>query len=483
MQVLGALVKLPKNSDLPLPWWHRATLGLETGTWCYVALVQTSRRPVAELNVSVLDPDKWNQMLSVKCVAPDEPGCVLKATRGLADFNIELAEGVTVSAGERHEVTFFCHPVSSMADPRARLEEHLKKQGFSIVQIEGYEKPTILTLDRGVVESGWIRNVNWRSGFNERYKGAKDVESIDCSKAVISADTTSRVLRFVFPRRDARRIRVDHRNEPGVMRQILDVFHRHQLNILSLLLRHGGAKPKHAVLVAVCEPTGGLPPKDLYSELMRELHHHLDPGLMVRAQESDGIESVRTITPRRANTVVAHIPLPLIEALREVKSLNPNDRRTVFLSRRFNRGRRAELVAAEIRAAIADSGFMLLELPGEADIDCGRILFSMVSAKMWAADTAIVLIAGDSNEEAVGMNLAHEYGFFQGQGKPVVLLVDSEVKDPDKLWSNIQGVYTQRISAKDPAFDRNDVGSAYRISATWLKHVQRGRAPDGVLDV
>src|SRR5262249_21286774 len=151
----------------------------------------------------------------VKCESPDGPGCVSKASRGLGDFNIELAESVTMAAGEKHEVTFVCQPTGRMADPKGRLEEHLRNQGFSIVKIDAYEKPTIFKLDQGVVDSGWIRNVPWRPSFNERYGAVKGVENIDCSKAVVSADTTSRVLRFVFPRRNARTIKVEHRNEPG----------------------------------------------------------------------------------------------------------------------------------------------------------------------------------------------------------------------------------------------------------------------------
>ena len=68
--------------------------------------------------------------------------------------------------------------------------------------------------------------------------------------------------------------------------------------------------------------------------------------------------------------------------------------------------------------------------------------YLQVSSKMWLSKACIVLVGGTSEtvEEVVNVNLAHEYGFFQGQGKPVLLLVEKGYKDALKTWTNAAGV-------------------------------------------
>ena len=54
MQVLGSLIRLPRDATgLPLPWWHRAPLGLQSRTHCFVSIIQRKKRPVGDIIVSV----------------------------------------------------------------------------------------------------------------------------------------------------------------------------------------------------------------------------------------------------------------------------------------------------------------------------------------------------------------------------------------------------------------------------------------------
>src|SRR4051812_38278026 len=114
MQVLGDLIRLPlERTSLPLPWWHRAPLGLLNGTQVYVALVESGRVgpnqiPGPELIVSVLDPDLWQSLLMVRCSRRDEPGVFLESLNAVYPLNIVLAESVTLETDNMHEVTLIC---------------------------------------------------------------------------------------------------------------------------------------------------------------------------------------------------------------------------------------------------------------------------------------------------------------------------------------------------------------------------------------
>src|SRR5213075_404237 len=93
---------------LPLPWWHRAPLGLIHGTSVYVAILQNRSRPVGDIIVSVLNPDKWENMLRVECKHEDGPGVILQALKAVSCVNIALGEAVTIETGSHLSSCFIC---------------------------------------------------------------------------------------------------------------------------------------------------------------------------------------------------------------------------------------------------------------------------------------------------------------------------------------------------------------------------------------
>src|ERR1035438_6112198 len=111
MQVLGSLVQLTEDRRaLPLPWWHRAPLGLLHGTPVYLALSATSKRDVGDLLVTVLDPLKWNEMVLVEGLEEDNPGVIADIFGAIPPLNIAMAETVTLETGDQHNVTLICEP-------------------------------------------------------------------------------------------------------------------------------------------------------------------------------------------------------------------------------------------------------------------------------------------------------------------------------------------------------------------------------------
>lgn len=475
--MLGDLVRLPKNNDLPIPWWHRAPLGLQSGTWCFVALVRSQQRPVPDLIVSVLDPSNWGSLRRIRCLHIDQPGVISKVVNVVTEFNIALAESATLESGELHEVTLFCEP------PRAApyklpsndtLKKRLKSAGFRKIVVNSFSPLPVEWQDAGEIEAGWIRNVQWRPELEKRC-GGKACADIDFSRAVVSADTTNRFCRFVFPFKNACTIEVRHLDEPRVLKTITDVLYRYDLNVLSQLLRRGGAKPRNAVLVAVCEPKDGtssqIPLKEVQAELER-----LSPHLMIHMSYSSGRRAERTITPREPNTVLARIPVGLVEKVRRVKSFFPaTSKAAIFFSHRFVDNTRAIALSQALREALKDNNCTLLEASPDDDIRGPALVYEDVSAKMWAADAGIVLVAKlGEDQDPMGKNLPQELGFMLGQGKPLLLLVDSQLEGTSPLGSNLDGVYAPRFPADDVAYTKSNPYSLHGIITKWVGQITGG---------
>jgi predicted amino acid-binding ACT domain protein len=469
MQVLGDLIKLPGNNYLPLPWWHRAPLGFQSKTWCYVALVKSKKRPAPDLIVSVLDPSIRNKMLRIQCIHPDKPGVISKAINIVRKFNIALAETVTIKTGELHELTFVCEPVKENVRiaGKLQLEKRLKEAGFNKVRIHTYEAMPLGKIWRAEVQGGWITNVNWRSTLQEEYGQALSSTNIDLSRAIVSADTSERLLRFVFPYKDAKTIQVEHLDKPGVLEEITDVMFKYDLNLLSMLLRRGGARPDMAMLVVACEPKNGVASSKMYKNVVDGIDH-LPVRLMTETKITDGIDAAQTITPKEPDTVVARIPSNLVERVRKARSYISSGKLPVFFSRRFVVDEHSQRIVEAVREALVDNQCCVLEASLEDDVTAPNLVFVEVSAKMWLAKAGVILVTKLEGDDSLGKNLPHEFGFMQGQGKPILCLAESGASP---LWSNIDGIYVPRFPPNKIAFQKTSKGSIHYIITHWVKRV------------
>lgn len=465
MQVLGDLIRLPDTlASLPLPWWHRAPLGLQSQTWCYVSLLRSSRRPIGDLIISVLDPHKWAETMAVQCRREDRPGVVSAAIEAAHGTNIALAESVTMESGEEHEVTLICE---SFGQPRlTQVRRKLREAGFAIDSVRLYPPRCPLWSRRVQVKDGWISEPSIRTAIANTCGENVGKGRIDLSRAVVSADTRNRLLRFVFPFQGARTIKVEHRDTPGAMRAVTEVFFKHELNLLSLLLRRGGAKAGNAILIAVCEPKEGVDPEDLYNSVRADVAS-LPALFMAEARISDGLEASATISTSEPGTVVARVPNLLLPKVKDERARVPQGRTPVFFSRRFVDDRRAEALARAVRKALFESNCQVLEAKPSEDIQESSLIFLEVSAKMWAAKAGVVLVTGMDESDAIGKNLPHEFGFLQGQSKPILLLVEGGKSDALRPWSNIDGVYASRFPAGEEAIDEASQKSVYHVVKEW----------------
>ena len=254
MQVLGDLIRLPEGNALPLPWWQRAPLGLLHGTPVYVGLVESSR-PVGDIVVSVLDINKWDNILRVECTRTDRSGVLADLMEAVHPLNIALAETVTTETGTNHHATLFCEDkgAQSVKDAFPLIDGLLRQHEFRNVSLElpAYQLP-VLKSCQAIIRNGLVVGTDHLSWFKDRY-ASEELASIDLTNAVVSADTDRRLLRYVFPRQGARTVSVVHADKPGALREIFREFAACDLNLLSALLRRGGQQIGYAELIAVAE--------------------------------------------------------------------------------------------------------------------------------------------------------------------------------------------------------------------------------------
>lgn len=494
MYILGSVIDLDAGERrIPVPWWHRAALGFESGTQVYVSITHSQGDRPGDLLVSVLNINKWDQNIAVSCLHRDEPGVIEQALEDVNEWNIALAETITVEGGRLHRVDLICEPyrlpVSIVSDSHiATLREHLSAK-FDGVQIRRFPPlSTEIAWSRlGTLESGWITfpghsgGQSWRDILAGQLAELGASDKFDTQKLVLSGDTSGRLFRGVVPRKGAVMVSIEHADEPKVLQQIAEALRHAGVNVLSSLLKRGGAAPRNAILVAVCEPTPQKPDIDLkltIDEAFSALPQHVRPLWNIRG----GLSPEAVTYGRHPDDVVAHVPSHLRARVVERRAKFRTGKLPVFLSRRFLASDRPRQYAEKIRETLEQTGCEIVEaevLPGGT-----RTSMDEVSAAMWAARAGIVLgvePAPGESDVAFSLNLAHEFGFMQGQGKPLLLLVEAPSKVEAELdtWSNLKGVTAPRFS-RDHALSDDRPDSLKSMVEKWVSRIVRARPNSGL---
>jgi len=307
MEVLGSLAKLKSEDSLPLPWWHRAPIGLLNKTFVFVALVESENRPVGDLILTVLEPEQWKNMLRIECYGDDKPGFISKVFDSILPLNISIAETVTLETGAMHHVTLICEPFGNETLTSDQIQKKLEANGITDFKVRPFFKlpPKRLWHRYVPVEHGWVNNVEWKKAIEKIYPSDK-IDLVDLNRVVVSADTSKRLLRYVFPKKGAILIKVEHADIPGAMKEITNVFGKCHSNILSLLLRRGGATPRNATLVAVCEPMN----KSSFTEFSEQIKNgllELDQNIRAEWEIRDGENLI--IYPNHTDALLARFPI------------------------------------------------------------------------------------------------------------------------------------------------------------------------------
>ena len=472
------------GAKLPLPWYHRAPLGLMSGMPVHVALQASRQRPFGDLLVSVVDPANWPYVFEISASRADKPGVLADLYRLVSPLNIVFAEAVTVDSGSRHDVRLVVEPFyldpdqpnldELMGTQLDRIKTELEKINFYNVGQRNLfsDQPELVWMEVGQVELGWVQVEGWREALlGQSSQGT--AADFDLEKAVVSADTDRRFLRYVFPRRGAVSITVQHYDQPGALGKIAGALAGGDLNVLSSLLRRGSVPPFKAEVVLVVEPSNGAASIDDLPRLARAALDGLPPTLRLRVHVSEAAPPV--LYPRRPDEIAvrpSRVLEAIIRAVRETLP-PPEEKQPIFISRRFldlaNDGVDHEAVEL-LRKVLDDYGFVAVEARPQPG---GEFAVSdEVKAKMWACKAAIVLVVSAPGKDGeFSENLAHELGFMQGQGKPLLPLVEESAEKRLKEIANLQGLQLTTFN-RTHAADRTHPRSIYAVVGEWRKLMQ-----------
>jgi hypothetical protein len=106
MEVMGGLVVLDRENTLPIPWFMRSHLGLQSG--CKVSFALTpaqSRSELPDIVVSPLDPRHFHEITAVTLANREGIGTLAEVIREVQPpINIALADSVTIEGRARHRI-------------------------------------------------------------------------------------------------------------------------------------------------------------------------------------------------------------------------------------------------------------------------------------------------------------------------------------------------------------------------------------------
>lgn len=541
MHVVGELTYLPKpgtrnpTPPLPIPWFIRAPLGMLTDTNVFVSIVRPPKKKqeaVGELLVSVINPTR--DLIHIQCKKHDEPAVLSKVFEtlhelpGKDNINIALAEGVTVDHRDYYQAALVCelldshetddeeHPNEKIVGKRNRdvrkraisIQKILKRAGFEgwysdIPEVAPQPAFRFLRWYRtGQVVNGLIKDVQWHEKVKELASAEfPNSAQYDFARAVVSCNTRQRLARFVFPKQGAVSIVIKHADTPGALAVLTQCLASKglELNILSTILRRGGAKDGgSAVLVAVCEPTlkdeeteklladmknrNVEIPKAFEVELndkFRSLENKIAMELnKVPAKfcaewtVNQGKEWQKTLYLKHPDDIGVRVPEELRLAVEQVKNEEVLPKRIpVFLSRRFaGNTPHTNRILEKIREALQGRKCQAIEATPVSGT--ARPTIHQVESRLWACKMGIVLVTDLDTIDALSMNLAHEYGFISGQGKPVIFLVEQKIRESvTKRISNLQGMVVSEFADGETALDDSSPNSIFARVKEWLDRV------------
>lgn len=291
--------------------------------------------------------------------------------------------------------------------------------------------------------------------FRENYDEPK-LNAIDLTQAVVSADTENRLLRFVFPYKGARTVKISHADQPGALREILWQFAACDLNILSALLRRGGQKPGHAELIAVCEPRATQNPLEVYQELQQRILD-IDRRFAAVARVEDAY--------RPAETVI-YLPSPHPAAV-------PRGTRLLYFDARHSASNDWESrLGTHVRWILEGSGYSLEAMTAA---DAGQSAGDRISQRCSAVDSAeacIFLVTGfDALERLCSEELLYELGYVRALSKPALLLTESNATALVTDWSRGERFTYMQFAPGDEAFDSSNPASLDRLVQSWLSRL------------
>jgi hypothetical protein len=476
------------------------------------------RRPrIGDIVVSVVNP--MRHVFRVQVKRQEQQGALHEVFKKIHDLfnkhriNIALAETVTTDCRKSHDVTLVCEFLNQVAEATIKETKAELENLLSDGSIQEESEPLVvwqrplknIVFSRlGVIRAGWVCDCDWYSQIEPRTDASNSIElktkvrptrsaaargdlggrfdcrGFDCSRVVVYSDQANRVARFVLPKPNAFTVQIEHADIPGALEILTNSLKEEKLNLLSTLIRRGGAGHGNATLVAVCEPSSGEKKGvELLTVDLTEALRRVEDAAMYRIGDprvSFGKLPSNILTLRHPEDRIIQVPKRLREAVKSIRDEIPLSCIPAFISRRFaGSGYRAKKIARIVHRTLRKNKFAAIEARPDP-LDDNPTTFDQVEARLWASDLGIVLVINQENIESMSGNLAHEAGFLQGQDKPVVFLVEQSLARQNVIernLSNIQGHVVLTFADGDSAYDPDNPNSIYQVLSAWLKNVRR----------
>lgn len=487
MEILAGLVNLVDDDHLPAPWFNRPSLGLLSNTAVTLGVLESTENSDAppDIIVTPLEAGIMHYTVSVIVDFDEKPGVVYKALRKIStNFNIALAETVTINQRSQHRVTLVLeYPNFLKAENQDEImattetfNQDLSKLKSDMESINGFldyspwpvlaQKTKFLMIEKGIVDQGLIKCSGIRRFFSKTYTD-KFGDKFNFDAVVVSSSADGRFIRYVTPKKGTFEVTVSHKDTPGSLRQVSSALHELDYNILlSRLSRSVGTvpKPSTSTYVAVCEP----PQKNNFasnsdtadirkenSEILAAIRKEISEKLADRKKLFE--LSLQSVT---MGTTPERIAFPyrtgLMPHVREIHA--PRDFRFYLYDGVFKKAlseKKAVFVSYQNPVSNLEAERVLNEAIYAEIEKSGMVVFDgfskpqpvrdsqEVRARMWRASAAIFVVrdtrmgmrnSGSRQSKVKGLSAEQlaEWGMIYGQGKPWFVIcqegVEAEVR-------------------------------------------------------
>jgi hypothetical protein len=449
MEIMGGLIELDRVDTLPIPWFMRAHLGLETGSKVWFGATDTHpHNRLPDIILSPLDPRKFDDITAVTLSNDEGVGTLADVLDHVRPpVNIALADSVTLEERTHHRINLVLEqaPGSNIDEFKEQRSGFVRRYSpapdepkydlkFSTIYDE--QKRLVFPPRRTIVNEGTIYIGDLVERIKHKY--SKLAPLYDFTRLVVSSNPDQRLLRYIIPKKGIVTLKLHHEDAPRVLYGIARGIAEANYNILcSRLSRARSTKDERSTFVCECEPSeGSIPPEELISHL--ELKGAIYGGTIHR-----GVRSQDSLYPRPPGSINVR---PHENYRARISSLREEitSRRPLFLSRRFVELKESVdanvkdtylQVLQSIRTGAGSAGWTILEAPPhkiDEEID------QAVYPRLWLAEAFLILAFYEDGRGSLSPNQAMELGFARGQNKPAAILIDT-MHIPDFNVSNHSG--------------------------------------------
>ena len=460
MEILVGLIRLNTSCDgelenpvLPAPWFNRPALGLQTNTAVRIGVVATPENSHAppDIIVTPLRTDRLHSTASIVIDLNERKGAVYTVLEQIGtEFNIALAETLTVDGRTRHRMTLVLEPVGEPDRPRQDVEALLADLKKRIGELDGHghtaissvmrESQTFARQETSRVHRGTVPFADTWAWYRKRYVD-RFSKQYDFTKVVVSSSADGRFIRYVFPKRGAFQATISHLDAPSALAQIGRVLENLDYNILLSRLSRSTGREGTSIYVAVCEPNGVPVVTKAYGaeeaeKIIAGLEKHGAPQYQLTLR--DGRVSLGTRVSRNAFPY-RHLLQPEVRTVLAPPELHGFIQRYSHGGVHDLTGKRAIFLSYRTHFMDSPTGILLRDRVAGVVRRAGMLPFdgfempdrlydnspADIRARIWMCSGAIFFGGVKPGNESLSENQFVEWGINYGEGKRWVVIANA----------------------------------------------------------